>query len=239
MNDINTDLDNHNNCLQHLMSHLCKYLTGGYSCEMKDCVESIKKAFHIDINNDIQDVHPPKCCHKCYSVATSAKKADSVVTYSGVIWKEHTTRTCDIRRTKSKGGRRPKRSKKTGRQSKVVSVSDMMNVSSCRQITPEIERAVANVLKVKSQHSSSNLIQIKTGGSQPMTVAPVTVVRKESQYVTLRTIRARSKLTKEFVEVMAGRSYEAVAMKISRIIKSYDSKQREYILKNFKHNFCA
>ena len=55
------------------------------------------------------------------------------------------------------------------------------------------ERTVANVLKVESQHSSSNLIQIKTGGSRPMTVAPVTVARKESQDVTPRTIRARSK----------------------------------------------
>ena len=120
--------------------------------------------------------------------------------------------TCDIRITKSKGGRPPKRSKKTGRPPKVVSVSDMINVSSCRQITPEIERAVANVLKVKSQHSSSNAIQIKTGGSQPMTVAPVTV---------------------------AGSSYEAVAMQTSHIIKSYDSKQREDIFKNFKHTISV
>ena len=62
-----------------------------------------------------------------------------------------------------------------------------------------------------------------------MTVALVTVARKESQDVTPRTIRARSKRTKEMMKVMAGSSYEAVAMQTSHIIKSYESKQREDI----------
>ena len=144
--------------------------------------------------------------------------------------------TCGIRRPKSNAGRPAKRSKKTGRPHKVISVSDMMNVSSCRQITPEMEMAVADVLKVKSQHdASSNVIQIKTGGSHPMTVAPVTVARKESHNVTPRTIRARSKRTKELMEIMVGSSSEVVAIQTSHIIKSYGSKQREDILKNFKH----
>ena len=184
MNDVITDLENHN-CLQQLC-RMCASIAGGYSYEVKDNVESIQKAFHIDINNDIQNVHPPNYCQQCYSVLASAKKADNIVTYSAVIWKEYTTKncvTCGIRRTKRNGGRPPKRSQKTGRLPKVVSVSNM-NVSSCRQITPEIAKAVVNVLKVKSQHSSTNLIQIKTGGSQPMTVAQVTVARKESQDVT-------------------------------------------------------
>ena len=233
------DMDNHNTCLQQLCRICANILTGGYSCEVKEHVESIQKVFHIDINNNIPNVNPPKFCHKCYSVVASAQKADSIVTYSAFIWREHTLRncvTCGIRRTKSKGGRPAKRSKKNGRPHKVVSVSDMMNVSSCRQITPEMELAVANVSKVKSQHdASSNVIQIKTGGSHPMTIAPVIVVRKESHNVTPRTIRARSKRTKELMEIMVGSSSEAVAIQTSHIIKSYGSKQREDILKNFKH----
>ena len=202
VDDVITDLDNHNNCLQQLCCRCASIVTGGYSCEVKNYVESIQKAFHIDINNNIQNVHPPKCCHECYSVVASAKKADSIVTYSAVIWKEHTAKncvTCGIRRTKSKGGRPPKWSNKTGCPAIVVSVSGMMNVSLCHQITPEIERAVANVIKVKSQHSSSNLIQIKTRGSQPLTVA---------HDVTQRTIKARSKHTTELVEIIGGSSSE-------------------------------
>ena len=63
-----------------------------------------------------------------------------------------------------------------------------------------------------------------------MTVSPITVARKESQDVT-----KRSKRTEELIEIMAGSSSEVVAMQTSHIMNSYDSRQREDILKNFKH----
>ena len=81
-------MDYHYKCLDELC-RICGNIlvTGSYVCKVKDHSELFEKTFHIDVNNDNEDVHPPKCCHKCYAVATTAKKADSIVTYSAIMWK--------------------------------------------------------------------------------------------------------------------------------------------------------
>ena len=53
--------------------------------------------------------------------------------------------------------------------------------------------------------------------------------------VTPRTVRSRTKRAKELVQPLSGPSSEAVAMQTSHMIKSFDTKQREQILKNFNH----
>ena len=45
----------------------------------------------------------------------------------------------------------------------------MMNIDASRP-TSLVERAVAHVLKIKSQQSMSKTIEIKSSGSQPMTL---------------------------------------------------------------------
>ena len=90
------DMDNHNTCLQQLCRIRANILTGGYSCEVKDHVESIQKVFHIDINNDIPNVNPPKFCHKCYSVVASAQEADSIVTECFYMERAYIEKLCDL-----------------------------------------------------------------------------------------------------------------------------------------------
>ena len=68
-----------------------------------------------------------------------------------------------------------------------------------------------------------------------MTLTPIPIARKESHDVTPSTVRARTKLAKELVQLLSGPSSEAVAMQTSHMIKSFYAKQREQILKNFNH----
>ena len=102
-----------------------------------------------------------------------------------------------------------------------------MNIDASRPISSSVERAVAHVLKIKSQQSTSKTIEIKTGGSHPTTLTPIPIARKESHDVTPRTARARTKLAKELVQLLSGPSSEAVAMQTSHMIKSFDTKQRK------------
>ena len=154
-------------------------------------------------------MHPPKCCLKCYAVLLNVKKEGSIPTYTSASWEPHSSNCFTyriIRPEKSKGGRPSKRSKATGRPKAVVSVSDMMNIDASRPISSSVERAVAHVLEIKSQQSTSKTIEIKTSGSQSMTLTPIPIVRKESHDVTPRTVRARTKLAKELVQLLSGPS---------------------------------
>ena len=105
-------------------------------------------------------MHPRKCCLKCYAVLLNVKEEGSIPTYTSASWEPHSPDcfTCRIRREKSKGGRPSKRSKATGRPKAVVSVSDMMNIDASRPISSSVERAVAHVLEIKSQQSTSKII---------------------------------------------------------------------------------
>ena len=41
---------------------------------IKDNTELFERVFYIDVNNDTEDVHPPKCCHKCYALLLVPRK---------------------------------------------------------------------------------------------------------------------------------------------------------------------
>ena len=161
----------------------CANILTAYSYDVKTYSGLVHTAFHIDVTSDVEGVHPPKCCLKCYAVLLNVKKEGSIPTYTAASWEPHSSDclTCRIQREKSKGGRPSKRSKATGRPKAVVSVSDLMNIDASRPISSSVERAVAHVLKIKSQQSTSKTIEIKTGGSQPMTLTHIPIARKELQ----------------------------------------------------------
>ena len=155
------------------------------------------------------------------------------------MWKQHDNSSCDTcvhYRLKQAGGRPSKKVKRAGRPKKVESVSDIMNISSIKQVTPEVERerAVASVLKLKAQESSTSLIRIQSGGSHPITYTPVVVARKESQDVTPRVVQSRTKKQKEIMNLMAGSSSEAVGKQTSHLVKQLDKDTRVSILQNFQ-----
>ena len=57
-------------------------------------------------------------------------------------------------------------------------------------MTPEVEKVVVNIMKLKAQEY--NLISISSGGSQPLTFTQIAVVRKESLAVTSRCFRVHT-----------------------------------------------
>ena len=231
-------MDYHDQALNELC-RICGNLLkpGNWVCKIQDHSELFGTIFLI--SKDKEGIHPPKCCHKCYAVAASAKKkACSQVSTDPVVWKQHDNSSCDTcvhYWSKEAGGRPSKKVKRAGHPKKVESVSDIMNISSIKQVTPEVEKAVARVLKLKARESSPSLIRIQSGGSQPLTCTPVVVVRKESQDVTPRIVRSRTKNQKEIMDLMAGSSSEAVGKQTSHLVKQLDKDTRVSILQNFQH----
>ena len=78
-------------------------------------------------------------------------------------------------------------------------------------------------------------IKIDAGGSQNMTLTPITVGRKVSHSITSRTLRARTKQTKDIMGMIAGNSCDAVSTQTSHLVKSLDASAREEILKSINH----
>ena len=74
-----------------------------------------------------------------------------------------------------------------------------MKLDPRKPIPPKIEVAVANVINMKMKNSSlpNNSIQLNTGGSQRLTLTPISVARKDSDVIAKRTLRARTKQSKD------------------------------------------
>ena len=133
--------------------------------------------------------------------------------------------------TRSKGGSPPKAKKrKGGRPSSVVNIDNIMELDPSKPLSDKHEQALAFILSIKASQSTGpqKLIEVKTGGPQPVTYAPVTVARRQ---VTPRTLRKHTKELKEHVKLVAGKSNEALLCQVLHIVKT---KKRETILKNFK-----
>ena len=62
-------------------------------------------------------------------------------------------------------------------------------------------KAVSHVISITMKQSllPNKSIKIDTGGSQNMTLTPITVARKESHSITSRTLRARKKQTTDIM----------------------------------------
>ena len=86
---------------------------------------------------------------------------------------------------------------------------------------------VSHVIAIKMGQSVNNIIQFKSGDPQPLTLAPITVSRKESYIVTKRTLRSRTTKSKEVLQMISGKSNEAIRTQTSHLIKSVDVTIRE------------
>ena len=118
-----------------------------------------------------------------------------------------------------------------------ITVEDLINWDPSKRVTPEIDKAVSKIFQVKMKQSGiikDNLVTVDSGGPQPLTFAPITVARKQSDKVSSRTVRSRSKQNKELMAITSGDSVEAVSTQTSHLVKSLDVSTRESILAVFK-----
>ena len=112
----------------------------------------------------------------------------------------------------------------------------MMKLDPRKQIPPKIEEAVVNVINMNMKNSSlpNNSIQLNTGGSQPLTLTPISVAGKDSDVIAKRTLRARTKQSKDVLQMISGKSEEATAMQTSHLVQNFDVKTRQKIIEGFK-----
>ena len=45
---------------------------------MKDFIGDLMKTFKVDVSKDVNNVHPPRFCLKCYALVTNCVKRGSV-----------------------------------------------------------------------------------------------------------------------------------------------------------------
>ena len=118
------------------------------------------------------------------------------------LWESHNQicKSCELAVKKSGG--RPKKKRSTGRPKITLTVDDMMKLDSVKQIPPSLEKASCHIINLKVNNSTlpNNSIQISTGGPPPLTVSPIAAARKESQEVTKRTLRLRTRQSKEVLQ---------------------------------------
>ena len=140
----------------------------------------------------------------CFAATGHQKTRGSTPLFSAVTWSPHST-ACSIcveMATQSQGGCPPKvKKRKGGRPSSVVNIANIMELDPSKPLSDKHEQALVFMLSIKASQSTGlqKLIEIKTGGPQPVTYAPVTVARKQSEEVTPRTLRTRTKELKEHV----------------------------------------
>lgn len=105
-----------------------------------------------------------------------------------------------------------------------------------KPIPSKMEVIAANVISTKMKGSSlpNNYFEVKTGGSRPMTLTKISVARKDSDLIAERTLRARTKQSKEVFEMISGKSEEATSTQASHFIQSFDQKTRQQIIAGFK-----
>ena len=93
---------------------------------------------------------------------------------------------------------------------------------------------VSHIIAIKMEQSVNKTIQFKSGGPHPLTLASISVARKESHTDTKRPLRARTTQSKELLQIISEGSNNAIAAQTTHMIKSVDSAIREEIVENFK-----
>ena len=96
-----------------------------------------------------------------------------------------------------------------------------------------MEKAIAHVINLKAKNSTlpNNSIQINSGGPQPLTLTPIAVARKVSHEVNKRTLRLRTRQSKEMI---SGKCTQATSTRASHLVQRFDECSREEIIKSFK-----
>ena len=80
---------------------------------------------------------------------------------------------------KSKGGRPAKKGKYTGsgRPKSVVDILDVMKLDVNSTIPASLQKAASHIMALTVKKSPNQLIEINSGGPNPMTLVPITVGR--------------------------------------------------------------
>ena len=108
-----------------------------------------------------------------------------------------------------------------------------MQLDSTKALSDANEKALAYMISIKASQSTATnkLIEVKNGGPQPITYAPVTVVRKSSGDVSARTLRKTTENLTNHLELVAGNTNEALLTQVTHMVKSFDERERENIVK--------
>ena len=203
------------------------------------CVKDLGETYGVNFNLDNPDSHPSRFCFTCYVGILNFKKRGTAPVRKVVSnWEPHSKNcsTSEIRVVKSKGGRPAKKGKYTGsgRPKSVVDIRDVMKLDVNSTIPTSLQKAASHIMALTVKKSPNQLIEINSGGPNPMTLVPITVGRKESQIVSKRTLRARTQQISKFTNLVAGGSREGIVAQTAHIVKSFGVNEREDILKSFK-----
>ena len=158
------------------LCRICAAVLTDYTYKTCAYAEDINKIFYVDVRDEIEDINPPLFCLKCNATIQNCLKNGSKVA--------------------SPPPPPP--------PPRVTNVDDIMALDTKSPIPPDIERALSHIIDIKVKQSKNNTIQIKSGGPKPLTLATVTEARKQSQDVTKRTVRKRSRQTKEYLRMISG-----------------------------------
>lgn len=101
------------------LTKLCRIcgniLNGRVSYLVKENLSGLQSAFQEDFEQDVNKIHPPKFCNKCYCTMQNCNLRGTKTSKCPVKWKEGSA--SNFSKIKSKGGR-PIKSKKGERPKK-------------------------------------------------------------------------------------------------------------------------
>ena len=60
-----------------LLRRVCGFLSTDYWYPVKDFIGDLMKTFEVDVSKDVNNVHPPRFCLKCYALVTNCVKTGS------------------------------------------------------------------------------------------------------------------------------------------------------------------
>ena len=208
--------------------------------EVKNYHDELSQTFvGVKFADDTGSVHPSKFCFSCYGAINNFKKRGTVPTYKAVKWYPHTSSnciSCEISVTKGKGGRPSRKGSKEsfGRPKSIVDVREIMTLDANSTISPSLHKAASHIMALAVKKSPDQVVQLPSGGPNPISLLPITVAHKESQHASKRTIRARTQEVKRMTSIVSGGTKESISTQNIHMIKSFDQKEREEIVKGMK-----
>ena len=121
-----------------------------------------------------------------------------------------------------------------GRFKNVMTVEDILKLNPKRKIPASVLKAASKIISINMQQSDmpNKTVLLSSGSSQPLALTPITVAHRESDVSKERTLRARTKGTKEIMSVISGSSPEAMTKQTSHIVESFDADSREATVAN-------
>ena len=206
--------------------------------KVEDFKIDLDATFGIKTVDDVASIHPVHFCLKCFYNVSNFKKRKSICTLKAITWSSHqleNCETCMLASVKVVGGR-PKKKKTSGRPKQVKTLDDIMKLDPSKPIPASVERALSHVVGIKmdQSHLINKSVQFSTGGPQPLTLTPVQVPRKKSHSVSKRTLRNRTNLSKDIIQLIAGDNEEAFSVQATNIVGSFDEITRKKVIDKLK-----